>query len=172
MTNTQVITNGLETSQKIIDARILNALVETALTLESLRPFNIRWTGNLLDSIGCGIYKDGSLRKYYTPPRIATEPRSGDDEFPIDSRQVEGSESPLWEVPNGVDEDKAWWGEDQLFQMILNPPAEIQQLIGWALYYVAAMPYSQIVDEANNGDVLAEESIPKTFMQFIKIAKV
>jgi len=168
MTNDQVITQGVNKAREIIDRRIFSALEYTAMSLETLRPFGIKWTGNLLDSIGCGIYKDGTLRKFYIPQRIATDPRSGDDEFPIDSRQVEDSEIPLWNVPNGVDVDAAWWGEDALFNMIKDPPMEIQTMTGWALYYVAAMPYASIVDYEHAGVVLKEGAAVRLFYNTIK----
>ena len=145
--NNKVISDGLVKAKRIIDERITSALSKTAFDLidETDAPI---WTHNLWDSIGCGIYKDGALIKVVYPPKRAEEPRS--DIYGI-------------AVPN-----RDYWGYEELRDMIMNPPSSIPSK-GWALYYVAAMPYSEIVDNRSDVDVLHEEVVKPKFLSHIKI---
>lgn len=165
MNNKQVIEKGILKAREIIDNRIMASLAATAFDLDSLRPFGIRWTGNLLDSIGCAIYKDGVLERIFTPTQTAPDPRSGANEYPAESRMIEGSESEI----NGGNTDaydvfRAWWGSDELVNKLLQPSFDIATMTdGFALYYVAAMPYASFIDDKYNGDVLDEEAVGITF---------
>lgn len=165
MTNEQVILKGLDTARSIIRKQIVDAIKQTAFDLETLRPYGLAWTHNLLDSIGCGIYENGVLIDYITPVAEAVDPRSGADDYPADARKVKGSESPIYGVA-GIDKDRPYWGEKELFDMLNNPPAEVIGN-GWCLYYVAAMPYSEALDE-RGFDILQDEEVVPIFKTHIK----
>jgi len=165
MGNEQVILKGLDIARTVIRKQIVDAIKKTAFDLESLRPFGIVWTHNLLDSIGCGIYEDGVLIEIVTPVAEAPEPRSGASTMPASSRSISGSEQPIYGV-QGIDENKAYWGEKELLAMLLDPPPEVR-VQGWALYYVAAQPYSEFIDDMG-GDVLADEDVIPIFKTHIK----
>ncbi len=164
MGNEKVISDGISLARQIIRKRYLQALKDTAYGLTALTDVPI-WTHNLWDSIGCGIYENGTLIEYAVPPKVATDPRSGADDYPPEARRDPNSAMPIFKVA-GVDEDKAYWGQDELFDMINNPPAEIANSFGFALYYVAAMPYSQYIDKRTN--VTQEEMMQPLFYQHIK----
>ena len=164
MKNEQVILKGLDIAKSAIRKQIVDAIVKTAFDLESLRPFGIVWTHNLLDSIGCGIYENGVLIKIVTPVAEAPEPRSGEGDVSIESRTIPGSEQPIYGV-SGIDVDREYWGEKELLEMLLDPPPEVM-ITGWALYYVAAQPYSEVVDDLG-GDVLADEDVVPIFKTHI-----
>jgi len=168
--NTQVIEKGQRKAREIIDNRIMASLVATAFDLETLRPFGIYWTGNLLDSIGCAIYQDGRLERLFTPDQKASDPRSGAAEYPAESRVVEGSEIPIGGGNDAAyDIFRAWWGSDELVQKLLQPPPEISNMTdGFALYYVAAMPYAEIIDAKYRGIVLEEEQVGIIFKTQMK----
>jgi len=161
MNNQQVIETGVRKAREIIDNRIMASLQATAFDLETLRPFGIYWTGNLLDSIGCAIYQDGRLERLFVPDQKASDPRSGADEYPPETRVVEGSEAPINGGNNSAyDIFRAWWGSDELVEKLLSPPPEILNMTdGFALYYVAAMPYASIIDAKYGGVVLDEEQV-------------
>lgn len=174
MSNQQVIEKGIKKAREIIDERILRAIKDTAFSLDNLRPFGIKWTGNLLDSIGCGIYQDGVFLTFVTPEQIAGDPRSGEDEYSAESRDVEGSETPIYgdkDNPDldNIDVNRPWWGHEEVINMLLSPPPEISNMTdGFALYYVAAMPYAYFVDKAHEGAVLEEEKVKGLFTTAIK----
>ena len=167
MDNTKVIERGLEKAYQIIDARVLKSLQETAYDLVERTNVPI-WTHNLWDSIGCGIYKNGSLMSYSVPPTQAEDPRSGLNEYPLEARVVENSERPIWGYGlDGLDRDAAYWGTEQLFRMIESPPMEILAHKGWALYYVSAQPYSEIIDKKYDGSVFRDELVKPLFQIYI-----
>ena len=145
--NNKVISDGLIKARRIIDERIVSALTKTAFDLIDETDVPI-WTHNLWDSIGCGIYKDGSLMKVVYPPKRAEEPRSN----------IYGVTAP----------NRDYWGYEELGDMIMSAPDSIPAK-GWALYYVAAMPYSEVVDERSDVDVLHEEVVKPKFLSHIKI---
>jgi len=167
MKNEQVITQGISKAREIIRRRYLNALKETAFDLVNLTDVAV-WTHNLWDSIGCGIYENGSLIEYHVPPKLAVDPRSGADEYPREARKDQSSAMPIFKVA-GVDAEKAYWGQDELFDMLNDPPLDVRNCTGFALYYVAAMPYAQYVDKRYN--VTNEEMMKPLFYQHIKIPK-
>jgi hypothetical protein len=148
MNNAQVIEKGLRTAREIIDGRILRSLKDSAFDLINMTDVPV-WTHNLWDSIGCGIYKDGVLVDYSVPPKLATDPRSGLNEGGSSSRNDPYSAKPIW-GDTGLDEDETYrtfWGQGELFDMLNDPPADIASMTdGFALYYVAAMPYSELLD--------------------------
>ena len=164
MNNEQVILKGLDVARTAIRTQIVDAIKKTAFDLEALRPFDLNWTHNLLDSIGCGIYENGVLIDYITPIAEAQDPRSGDGDFPIEARKVSGSEAPISGV-SGIDVDRPYWGEKELFDMLADPPPEVM-IQGWALYYVAAQPYSEVLDRMG-GDILADERVVPIFKTHI-----
>ena len=168
MTNDQVITQGVNKAREIIRKRYLNALKATAYDLIELTDVAI-WTHNLWDSIGCGIYENGTLIEYAVPPKIAVDPRSGAEDTSSEARRDPSSAMPIFKVAEGIDVDRAYWGQDELFDMINDPPEEIRNCFGFALYYVAAMPYAQYVDRRYN--VTQEEMMKPLFYQHIKIPK-
>jgi hypothetical protein len=145
MGNEKVISDGIGLARTIIRKRYLQALKDTAYDLTNLTDVAV-WTHNLWDSIGCGIYENGTLIEYAVPPRVATDPRSGADDYPPEARKDPSSAMPIFKAPNSVDKGRAYWGQDELFDMLNDPPAEIKSSFGFALYYVAAMPYAQYVD--------------------------
>lgn len=165
MTNNQVISQGIGKAREIIRKRYLDALKATAYDLIELTDVAI-WTHNLWDSIGCGIYENGTLIEYAVPPKLAVDPRSGADDYPPEARKDPRSAMPIFKVA-GIDEERAYWGQDELFDMINDPPEEIRNCFGFALYYVAAMPYAQYVDKKY--DVTQEEMMQPLFYQHIKI---
>jgi len=156
MSNSLEIEKGLRKATEIIDARVLRAMQETAEMIVANTSVLV-WTHNLWDSIGCGIYKDGVLRSYVAPPTVATQPRSGNDEFPVEARSLKNSERPIWNV-DGIDTDRAYWGTVELFEMLERPPSEILSMKGWAIYYVSAQPYSEIVND--NFEIEAQRIYP------------
>ena len=164
MSNAQVITKGSEIIKGLIRKQILDAIKKTAFDLETLRPYGLAWTHNLLDSIGCGIYENGVLIEYITPEALALDPRSGADEYPIEARKVRGSEAQIYGVA-GIDPHRAYWGEKELFDMLIDPPEDVR-IKGWALYYVAAMPYSEVLDE-RGFDILQDEAVVPIFKTHI-----
>jgi len=170
MGNAQIIEKGILKARAIIDSRIMSSMEATAFDLDSLRPFGIYWTGNLLDSIGCAIYRDGVLERIFTPNKRASDPRSGADQYPLDSRIVEGSEMVIdTDNDDAHDVFRAWWGSDELINKLLQPSFEIATMTdGFALYYVAAMPYSSIVDDKYDGAVLEEEQVGIVFKTKMK----
>lgn len=168
MTNDQVITQGISKAREIIRKRHLDALKATAYDLIELTDVAV-WTHNLWDSIGCGIYENGTLIEYAVPQKIAVDPRSGAEDSASNSRRDPKSAMPIFKVAEGIDVDRAYWGQDELFDMINDPPAEIRSCFGFALYYVAAMPYAQYVDRRYN--VTQEEMMKPLFYQHIKIPK-
>lgn len=168
MNNQKTIEDGISKARSIIRSRVMNAIKATAFDLTELTDVPV-WTHNLWDSIGCGIYENGVLVEYSIPPKEASEPRSGADEFPMEARKVEGSEKPLWSVPSGVDRDRAWWGRDELFDMLNDPPASIRNCQGFALYYVAAMPYAAYVE--NDDEMLNTQHVAPLFFKHIRIVK-
>ena len=96
-------------------------------------------THNLWDSIGCGIYYNGSLVEVYFPVKEA-------------------------KIPNG-----GKWGRDELESFVVdNPPGEILSIKGWALYYVASMPYAESVDDREDVDVLLEDQVVPTFLNYYR----
>ena len=145
--NNKVITEGLQKAKRIIDDQIISALTKTAFDLVGETDVPI-WTHNLWDSIGCGIYKNGALMKVVYPPKRAEEPR-------VDIYGVT--------VP-----DKEYWGFEELKDSIMNAPSSVRSVEGWVLYYVAAMPYSEVVDERSDVDVLHEEVVKPTFLSHIR----
>jgi hypothetical protein len=166
MNNAQVIEGGLRKAMDIIDFRTTSALEETAFDLVNMTEVPV-WTHNLWDSVGCGIYRNGVLIKYSVPPTVAVDPRSGDKEFPLEARSDPMSAFPIWGSGlQGLDKDAAYWGTVELFEMLERPPMDITSHKGWALYYVAAMPYSQIIDKKY--DVLQEEHIQPLFFTHIR----
>lgn len=165
MTNDQVISQGIGKAREIIRKRYLDALKATAYDLTNLTDVAV-WTHNLWDSIGCGIYENGTLIEYAVPPKLAVDPRSGADDYPPEARKDPRSAMPIFKVA-GIDEERAYWGQDELFDMINDPPEEIRNCFGFALYYVAAMPYAQYVDKKY--DVTQEEMMQPLFYQHIKI---
>jgi hypothetical protein len=164
--NQSTLEKGMAKATAVFRQRVLSALKKTAFDLSELTDVPI-WTHNLWDSVGVGIYENGTLVEYAVPARQATEPRSGADDFPMEARQWSGSEAPLWDVPSGVDVDRAWWGQAELFDMLADPPASILASSGYALYYVAAMPYAQIVDDTQ--EVLHEQMVRPLFFKHIKL---
>lgn len=164
MTNDQVIDSGISKARQIIRKRFLDALKATAMDLSAMTDVPV-WTHNLWDSVGCGIYENGALIEYHVPPKLAVDPRSGGITA-SGSRQDPKSATPLWNVPKGVDEDRAYWGQDELFDMLYSPPNEILNCFGFALYYVAAMPYAEVVDRRTN--VTHEHNMKPLFLQHIK----
>lgn len=164
MSNLQVIEKGLAKALSMIDVRTTRALSETGEDLIDMTDVPV-WTYNLQDSIGCGTYKDSVLMATAIPPQVATEPRSGDKDFAKSSRYQKDSERPIFGV-DGIDEDKAYWGQDELFEMLANPPIDILGHKGWSLRYIAAQPYSQAVDRYS--DVLEEQSVLPLFLQHIR----
>jgi hypothetical protein len=165
MDNQKVLDEGNRKVTALFRGRVLAALRRTATDLNAMTDVPV-WTHNLWDSVGVGIYENGTLIDYSVPVKGATEPRSGADDFPMQSRQWSGSEDPLFGVPAGVDVDKAWWGQAELFDMLSDPPVSILTSSGFAIYYVAAMPYAQVVDQKD--DVLSEEMIAPTFLTHIR----
>jgi len=142
--NNKLISQGLARAKQIMDARILITLRETAFDLKNATEVPV-WTHNLWDSIGCGIFKDGVLMEVAFPSKEAEEPRT--DIYGIS-------------VPK-----KDYWGYDELEDMVMSytPAAK-----GWVLYYVAAMPYSELVDNRNDVDVLKEELVKPTFLSHVR----
>lgn len=149
MNNQQIIQDGMARAQRIIDNRIMAALYETMWDLTDATKVPV-WTHNLWDSIGCGIYKDGTLQQVAYPPAVATEPRTH-----------------IYGVL-GIDPNDEFLGREQLQDMITNPPAEILTSVGWCLYYVAAQPYAQKIDARSNADVLHEELAQPSFLSHIR----
>lgn len=164
MNNSQVIERGLAKALRMIDVRTTNALSSTGEDLIDMTDVPV-WTYNLQDSIGCGTYKDSVLMSTAIPPQEATEPRSGAKDFAKSGRYQKDSERPIWGV-DGIDEDKAYWGQDELFSMLANPPVDILSHKGWSLRYIAAQPYSQVVDRY--ADVLEEQNVLPLFLQHIR----
>ena len=142
--NNKVISDGLIKARKIIDDRMLVALRETAWDLTNATEVPI-WTHNLWDSIGCGIFKDGVLMEVTYPPKKAEEPRT--DIYGIN-------------VPK-----RDYWGIEELKDTVTSytPTSD-----GWVLYYVAAMPYSELVDDRSDADVLQEELVKPTFLSHVR----
>lgn len=165
MKNEQVILKGLDIAKTVIRKQIVDAIKKTAFDLENLRPFNLEWTHNLLDSIGCGIYENGVLIDFIVPRSEAPEPRSGDSEFPAEYRKIKGSEQPIYDV-DGIDVNRTYWGDKELLDMLTDPPPEILKP-GWSLYYVAAMPYAEFLDDTGE-IVLADERVVPIFKTHIK----
>lgn len=170
MNNQLVIEKGIRMARTLIDNRIMASLEATAFDLDSLRPFGIRWTGNLLDSIGCAIYKDGVLERFFTPPKTAPDPRSGASEYPAESRVIEHSEIAInSNMDDAINVFRAWWGSDELINKLLQPSWDIAYMEdGFALYYVAAMPYADIIDAKYDGEVLQEEEVGILFLSKMK----
>lgn len=145
MSNKGVIEKGILKARQIMDNRILASLKAAAFDLLDMTDVPV-WTHNLWDSIGCGIYQNGVLIEYSVPPKEALDPRSGSFDFPKESRSDVDSAIPIWGV-EGIDVFKAYWGNSELFDMLSDPPSEIKNMKdGFALYYVAAMPYSELID--------------------------
>lgn len=97
-------------------------------------------THNLWDSIGCGIYFYGSLMKTVFPPMVAIEPR-----------------------------DNLWGYKEIQDAIIDDPPSVVLNVKGWALYYVAAMPYAEAVDEREDADVLLEEQVELLYLRYLRL---
>jgi hypothetical protein len=166
MSNEQVIERGILKARAIIDERIFRSLRSAAFDLLSMTDVSV-WTHNLWDSIGCGIYKNGVLIEYSVPPKEALDPRSGEDDFPSEARSVEGSEVPIWKV-DGIDIDREYWGQGELFDMLNDPPSRIKNMKdGYALYYVAAMPYAELIDRKYY-DVMHEHRMYPLFLANMK----
>lgn len=165
MTNTQVITGGINRARDVVRNRFLAALKATAFSLNNLTDVPV-WTHNLWDSVGCGIYENGSLIEYAVPPKGAVDPRSGNADYEDQARHDPMSAIPLWNVPNGVDKDREYWGQDELFDMLNDPPDSIRNCFGFSLYYVAAMPYAEVIDRKSN--VTQEHLMKPLFFQHIK----
>ena len=165
MNNTQIIEKGLKQSLNIIGGSVIRALTMTSDELVDGTDVP-RWTYNLQDSIGCGVYTTGgTLLNYTIPAKQATEPRSGADDFPMEQRYQKHSERPIWDV-DGIDEEDAYWGQEQLFDMLKSPPPAVASNKGWALAYIAAMPYSQIIDAQY--DILEEQMVSPIFLKNIR----
>lgn len=131
--------------EAIKNKRILSIMERTAWDLVAKTHVPIV-THNLWDSIGCGIYHNGILMKISYPSPEAQKPRT----------KIYGIQVP----------DRAYWGKIELSDMIENPPMEVSMHIGWCLYYVAAMPYSQI-QEDQGVDVLRDELVKPIFQTHI-----
>lgn len=172
MSNDQVIDRGIAKAKELIDAQMLRTLKATAYDLLASTDVPV-WTHNLWDSIGCGIYRSGVLIEYATPVRGAKDPRSGAESYPMEARTDRSSffnsSEPIWGAPSGVDVNREYWGEKELFDMLNDAPPEISGMTsGWALYYVAAMPYAQVLDEDYN--VLKDELVnPLFFSHIVKL---
>lgn len=122
-----------------IDNIQLLALRQTATELINEISVPVQ-THNLWDSIGCGIYNNGALVEVFFPIKEARVPRDG------------------------------IWGREQLEDFVVNnPPSEIRNINGWALYYVASMPYAQAVDDRDDVDILLEEAVVPTFIKYINL---
>jgi len=134
--------------EKIKNKRILGILEATAFSLSNKTsvPFI---TYNLWDSIGCGVYHNGTLMKVAYPP----------------SKKAEVPRTDIYGI--GV-ADREYWGREELEDMIENPPLEIKSYQGWCLYYVAAMPYAEIQDKRSDVDVLREELVKPIFKSHIQ----
>lgn len=142
--NNKVISEGLAEFIRIKDEQILSALTKTAFDLVDETDVPI-WTHNLWDSIGCGIFKNGALMKVVYPPKRADEPRT----------EIYGVSVPK----------KDYWGHEELRDQIMSYSPNVK---GWVLYYVAAMPYSEVVDERSDVDVLHEEVVKPTFLSHVR----
>jgi hypothetical protein len=140
MTNEQVIQQGITKMMGLIDAQMLKALHETMWDLQKLTLVPIQ-THNLWDSIGCGVYQNGSLIEIAFPRVVAERPQ-----------KFKGG---------------SYYGREQLSDMIIRGTNEILTHKGWALYYVAAQPYAQIVDDRMDGNVLHDEDVAEIFLSNI-----
>jgi hypothetical protein len=147
MTNDKVIEKGFVDFKKVIERDIVTALQNTMWDLVNNINVPID-THNLWDSIGCGVYINGVLVSVEFPPQAATEPRP--------FRYKAG------------DPKIYYWGAEELEEMIIHPPAEILSHIGWCLYYVAAQPYSQIVEDINGDEVLREDLVNPLFLTHLR----
>jgi len=147
--NNTVIENGLKKLRAIKDKEILYILESTCWDLLSKTDVPVV-THNLWDSIGCGVYRDGVLLKVFYPPKKAVEPRTN-----------------IYDTPS---ENRSYWGREELEDTITNPPASVLSNKGWTLYYVAAMPYSQAVDERVN--VLQDEVVKYVFESHVMRLKL
>ena len=145
--NARRITEGIAKAKGIIETRIVAALQKTMWDLVNMIDVPVD-THNLWDSIGCAIYSNGALISVEYPPQVATEPR------PF---RYKASDPKIY-----------YWGREQLEEMVINPPAEVLTHKGWCLYYIAAQPYSQIVEDINGDDVLDEEKVMPLFYSHIK----
>ena len=151
--NEKLISQFKDRFNAIKNERILLALEKTAWDL--IKQTNVPVvTHNLWDSIGCGIYHNGVLMKMIYPDKKAQKPRNT-------------KEKPLYSMGGVITEDRAYWGIEELEDMIENPPSRITTHLGWCLYYVAAMPYSQIQND-KGVNVLRDEVIKPTFETYIR----
>jgi hypothetical protein len=164
MNNLQTIEKGLRNAREFIDTRVKNALTTTANELTDGTEAPI-WTGNLQDSVGCGVYVDGVLWTTAIPLQEAEDPRSGDKYVSASSRYTRGSEAPIYGV-DGIDENFAYWGNDELIDMLANPHEGVKSHQGWALRYIAAQPYSQI--QENEKNFMEDETINPRFLLNIR----
>ena len=146
--NEKAIENGVQKIRDIYFKRIITALQETMWDLVSGIDVPID-THNLWDSIGCGVYYNGSLISVEFPNKTATEPRK-------------------FKFKAG-DPNIYYSGSYELEEMIIKPPIEILSYSGFCLYYVAAQPYSQIVEDVNGADVLREDFVIPLFIKHLGV---
>ena len=144
--NKKVIDNSAKIAVKLKDNRIVSALSKTAFDLLKQTRVPVV-THNLWDSIGCGIYKNGAMMKVVYPPKRAVAPRT----------EIYGTPS----------ESRPYWGFIELQDMIMNPPASVLTHKGWCLYYVAAMPYAEVIDKRSDVVVLKDQLVRPFFESHI-----
>ena len=142
ISNAKVIEQAGLKAMKIIERDIINALQNTMWDLVNLTDVPVD-THNLWDSIGCGVYSDGVLLSVEYPPQVATEPR------PF---RFKAGDPKIY-----------YWGREELEEMIIFPPPEIIGYKGWCLYYVAAQPYSALVRDLYDVEVLQTDTVKTTF---------
>ena len=136
--NNKVLDQGWKKARLIIRERFLNTLEATAWGLLEKTSVPII-THNLWDSIGCGIYHNGKLLRVVFPKQEAINPSLYEDE----------------------------WGRENLENMIMDAPSEIKSYSGYVLYYVAAMKYSQEINDRPRIDVLKEDLVKPMFETYI-----
>jgi hypothetical protein len=145
--NARIIEEGFVKIRKRIDQQVVTALSETMWDLVNLTEVPVD-THNLWDSIGCGVYVYGVLVDVLYPPQVATEPRP-------------------FRFKKG-DPKIYYWGSEELEEMIIFPPDEILTYQGYCLYYVAAQPYSALIRDLMDVDVLHTDIVKPKFFTHIK----
>ncbi len=136
--NEKVLTLGLKKAMQLSQKKVLNSLEATAWRLLDNTDVPIL-THNLWDSIGCGIYYRGELLRVCFPNPEAVNPSVFEGE----------------------------WGRENLEDKILDAPMVVKSYKGYVLYYVAAMPYSEEIDNRPNVDVLNSELAKPIFETYI-----
>ena len=136
--NEKALELGIKKAMKIAQHKVLDSLEATAWDLVDGVSVPIL-THNLWDSIGCGIYYKGELLRICFPNPEAVNPSIFEGE----------------------------WGRENLEDKILDAPTAIKTYQGYVLYYVAAMPYSETIDNRPDVDVLRSNLVKPIFETYI-----